>query len=243
MAKYSKMTDGQHEAIVDGLGGEQGVAQFLAGELVVVPKAHQVSAEGLADGGITYAAPVDVQAFLADQRNFYREVYGKKVPRVNLPSQRPGFSWGLVMAPFMTPQWLWDCAREREGIGAWKYDAESLDTLIETNDRNPKDGAYTLWCRNRRAADEEYKGKSRDFIVSAGIHGMTLAEYENLFIWFHYKTGKFLDPTTWTLCTGSLCRDGDVPHGSGRGGGLRVSWDGRDNALPGLRVREVVRSR
>ena len=239
--KHPGITRAQDDAIADMLGGEQGVAQFLAGELVVVPKVTPVSTEGLADGGVTYAAPVDVQAFLADQRNFYRDVYGKKLPRVTLPRSRPGFSWGLVMASFMTPQWLWDCARER--IGAWKYSAESLDTLIGKNDRDvARDGAYALFCRNRIAADEEHKGKFADAIVAAGIPGMTLAEYENLFIWFHWRTGDSLDLATWTLHTGSRCHDGYVPlsRWSSDYGGLYVNGCGRVYSDDNVRSREVV---
>lgn len=238
--RFGNITRSQDDAIVDRLGGERGVAQLLAGETIVVPKVHQVSTEGLADGGITYAAPVDTQAFLADQRNFYREVYERRqIPRVKLPSQRPGLSWGLVMASFMTPQWLYDCAKER--IGAWKYDAESLDTLIVNNDRDAsKDGAYALYCRNRIAADEEHKGKNADAIRAAYIPGMTLAEYENLIIWFHWKTGKLLDPNTWTLCTGSGCRGGRVPDGRGCSGELCVGWFDPGSAYGVLRAREVV---
>lgn len=230
----------QTVALLAKVGGIPGAMRILADEAVVVPRECQISTEGLADGGITYAAPVDVQAFLADQRNFYREVYGKKqIPRVKLPQQRLGFSWGLIMASFMTPQWLYDCARER--IGAWKYDVESLDTLTVKNDRDAsKDGAYALYSRNRIAADEEHKGKSADAIQAANISGMTLAEYENLFIWFHWKTGKLLDPNTWTLCSGSRYQDGDVPRGHSVDGRLRVDWYNPSKTSAPLRVREVV---
>lgn len=237
--KYPSITRSQDDAIVDGLGGERGVAQFLAGELIVVPKQHQISTEGLVDGGISYAAPIDEKAFFADQRNFYREVYGKKqIPRVKLPSLRPGFSWGGIMSPFMKCQWLHDCARER--FGAWKYSEESLDTLVIKNDRDPADGAYAFFCRNRVAADEEHKGRSANDTQTLGIAGMTLAEYENLFLWFHWKTGKLLDPITWTLCAGSRGRGGWVPGGSSSSGELCVGWGDRDYARGALRPREVV---
>lgn len=193
-----------------------------------------------ADGGVSYATAIDTQAFLADQRNFHREVFGKKqLPRVKLPPQRPGFSWGLVMAPFMTPQYLFDCARER--TGAWKYEEESLNALIEHNDRDAKrDGPYALYCRNRIAADEEHKNRSAEAIASAGITGMTLAEYETLFLWYHWRTGKLLDPKTWTLCTGSRFRGGGVPGGGGYGGELDVGWASPGVASDVLRSREVV---
>lgn len=239
---FSTWELGQIVAVGTRLGGDSGIKQFLAGETIVVPKTYQVSAEGLANGGVTYAAPVDVQTFLADQRQYYRDVFGKnkKLPRVKLPSQRPGFSWGLVMAPFMTAQWLWDCARER--FGAWKYSAtESLDTLVEHNDRDAaKDGAYAFFCRDRVEPDDEHRNKSYDQILVAAIKGMTLAEYENLRIWFHYKTGKHLDIANWTHCTGSRCRDGRVPDGDGGNGKLHVFWNSRVSAHGRLRAREVV---
>lgn len=242
MSKYPNITRSQDDAIADKLGGEPGVARFLAGETIVVPKPTFVSAQGLSNGGVTFASALDSRLFLDDQRTFFREVYGKPLPRVKMPSQRPGFSWGLVMAPFMSRrQWLYDLGKERFGGAVWKYSDESLDELIASDERDPKDGAYAFFCRDRVEADEEHKNKSYDQIHAAAIKGMTWAERWNLGLWFHYKTGQHLDINSWTLCTGSLYRGGGVPSVKLNGAGkVGVRWCGQANALDSLRSREVV---
>jgi hypothetical protein len=70
---------------------------------------------------------------------------------------------------------------------------------------------------------------------------MTVAEYINLFIWFHWKTGgKLLDLSNWTLLAGSLYRDGVVPVGRSGDGRLRVCWCSHGNSLGDLRARQAV---
>jgi hypothetical protein len=238
--KYKNETFGRAEAVFNRLGGEEGVSRFLADETIVVPKTNPISAEGLANGGITFASAMDTRLWLDDQRQFCKDVYGKNLPKVKLPMLCHGFGWGMAMASFMSPQWLFDSAKER--IGAWKYWDESLDTVIVKNARDPKkDGSYAFFCRDRVEADEEHKNKSYNQIVVAGITGMTVAEYINLFIWFHWKTGgKLLDRSNWTLLTGSLDRGDYVPYGYGYYGKLSVGWTSRGYADGILRSRQVV---
>ncbi len=243
MAKDSQITRGEDEAVVNKLGGVEGMRRFLRGELIVVEK-QQIVIDS-ANAGITFVPPSlpDVGLFLADQRKFFRDVYGKKMPTVVMPQARPGFGWGLVMASFMTSQYLFDCSLERFGK-AWKWTNESLDTVITHNDRDAKrDGKYGLWCRDRVEADEEHKGRSRNQIIEAHIKGMTVAERENLGLWFHWKTGgQQLDVINWTLATGSLFRGGGVPSvgWGGDGSGMSVGRYGSDYSYDYLRTREVV---
>lgn len=175
----------------------------------------QVNAE---NGGVTFVPPPlpDPKLFLEDQRRFFKEVYGKQFPKVTLPERQIGFGWGIVMAPFMTTQYLFDCSRERFG-GAWKWTDRSLDEIIIHNDRDPKrDGAYGIWCRGRVEADEETKGQSAQQILSAGIKGTTCAERLGLGLWFHWRTSNQLDVKNITLCPGSRGSYGGVPD---------VGWD------------------
>jgi hypothetical protein len=193
----------------------------------------------MSNGGVTFAAAIDRKLFLEDRRKFFREVYERPLPRVQLPASRIGFGWGGIMAPFMKgPQWLCDVARERNV--AWKSTGASLDAVVAHNDRDPKTGAYAFWCRDRVEADEENADKSRVQIGAAGIKGMTVAEYIDLFIWFHWKTGRLLDRNHWTLLTGSRARGGSVPYSDSDDGELGVYWCNPSDARHALRAREVV---
>lgn len=212
-------------------------------ELIVVEKKQVVS--DVDNAGITFVPPSvpDVGLFLADQRNFFREVYGKKLPTVAMPQARSGFGWGMVMVPFMAPQCLFDCSRERFGK-AWKWTDENLDTIITHNDRDARrDGRYGLWCRDRVEADEERRNRSYNQIIADAVNGMTVAERENLGLWFHWKTGgQQLDVKNITLCTGSRYHNGYVPRvGWDDGGsGMYANWYVPGHAYDYLRSREVV---
>lgn len=243
MAKDASITRGEDEAVTNKLGGVEGMRRFLRDELIVVEKKQIITNSD--NAGITFVPPaiLDIGLFLADQRKFFREVYGKNLPRVKMPQVRPGFGWGLIMAPFMAPQYLFDCSRERFGK-SWKWTNDDLDTIISHNDRDAKrDGAYALWCRDRVEADEEHSNRSYNRIIADAIKGMTVAERENLGLWFHWETGgQQLDVKNITLCTGSRCRDGGVPnvHWNDNDSKMYVDWYNTDNAHAHLRTREVV---
>lgn len=231
---------GQVEAAINKMGGMQGFEAFLRDELIIVPKL-QINAD---NGGVTFVPPPlpDPKLFLEDQRRFFKEVYGKHLPKVTLPERQIGFGWGILMAPFMTTQYLFDVSREHFG-GAWKWTDQDLDTIIVHNDRDAKrDGAYGIWLRDRVEADEETKNQSARQIISAGMKGTTCAERLGAGLWFHWRTTRQLDIENITLCTGSRNANDNIPN---------VNWntDNRkvyvnrynpDNSNENLRTRVEV---
>lgn len=196
------------------------------------------------NGGVTFVPPssLDPQLFLEDQQRFFREVYGKQLPKVALPERQVGFGWGIIMAPFLTTQYLFHLSRERFGA-AWKWTDQNLDKVIVHNDRDAKrDGIYGLWCRDRVEADEETKNQSYNQIIALGIKGTTCAERLGLGLWFHWRTTSQLDVKNITLCTGSHNSLGVVPsvdcNADNRGVYVGCSYPG--SSLGNLRTRVVV---
>ena len=90
-------------------------------------------------------------------------------------------------------------------------------------------------------ADEKHKSKSYDDLKKEGIEGITLREYLIMFRQYFRETGQRLDKDNWTLCSGSLYRDGHVPLGFSYGDELVVDWYYRGDAhSSSLRTRGVV---
>ncbi len=241
--KYPNVTSGQNEAVINKLGGMEGLRRFLADELVVVEKSKQISADGLSNAGITFAAsPIpDTRLFFEEMAQFHGDVYDiVKLPEVKLPEPRLGFCWGLIMAPGITIEQ--DIAGCKKDFEVWRWTDDDLDVL--TKGRHVRDafahGPYAIWFRDRVEADEELKNKSYNDLIQLGISGITLPERIRLERWFFWKTKNHLDIKNITLCSGSRYSVGFVPYVHWCGSGLWVGWCGPGVASGNLRAREVV---
>jgi hypothetical protein len=122
----------------------------------------------------------------------------------------------------------------------WKSYNQSLDEAIPTNDRNPQNGTYAIWMRDRVEADEELVNKSADDLKQEAIAGNTLLERLLLELKYFGETGKHLDINNVTACTGSRNSDGNVPNVYWNDDKLRVNYNTSDNRNPNWRSREVV---
>lgn len=160
-----------------------------------------------------------------------------------IPTRQPaGFDRLLVVSKGMTPQGGYDlCGRL---FKVWKWTGKSLDEVVDwqNDQRVPLGAAYAVWVRDRIEADEELKDISANDIKNRGILAETLIERELHEAIFFYEKKKHLDINNPTLCTGSRCRDGDVPS---------VGWSScfselgvrrflPDNSSSILRSRQVV---
>lgn len=240
---FDKMQDIINSGIVSALAWAdikrvgKDVKRVLTGK-AVIPTVNLAETD---NGGVSFTVAIDTRLWLEDQRKFFKEVYSKNLPKVKLPPVTTGFGWGVLMAPFMGTQWLFDCCRERFNDAVWKWTNDSLDTAIAHNDRDPKkDSAYSIWCRDRIEADEELKNGSYNDIVAAKIKSMTCVERLNLGVWFHWKTGKHLDiKKKVTLCAGSRYADGSVPFVVWNGQ-LIVDGYGPTSSDDDLRARQVI---
>ena len=118
--KYGEVDLGQIEAMLNKIGGINGMRRLLADETVITDKVAKVSVNGLANGGITYATGLDTEKFLADWTEFYKVHYGREInlSTVPLPPITVGFGWGVVVLPNLTVQQVFDKSKELFPSGA-----------------------------------------------------------------------------------------------------------------------------
>ncbi len=175
---------------------------------------------------------------------FYKKIFNITIDlsNVRIPEKRDSFNWLLIMIPGLTAQKLYDKCEEL--FRSWKWTGKSLDEILDQTKsaRNPANGTYAIWLRDRVEADEELKNKSANDLQQSDTQGITLEERLLLELFFYWKTKKHLDVISWTLCSGSRYRDGCVPGVGWRGycGGLDVGGCDPDRAPGSLRSREAV---
>ncbi|MFA5644142.1 MAG: hypothetical protein WC928_01285 [Patescibacteria group bacterium] len=119
---------------------------------------------------------------------------------------------------------------------------EDLDTSVNHNDRDAKNGDYIVLFNRNIEADEEFKDFPADQLKVMNHKGITLMERLLLEILYFDRTKKHLDISNRTLCTGSRYSDGYVPRvrWCSSGGGLGVGRCSPGFSDYGLRSREVV---
>lgn len=206
------------------------LAKFLKGENPFEP-AKQIVLRG-------------INALVEEWVKFYKEVFKLDVDFSNLqiPAKGRSFNWLIIMLQNLTAQNLYDMCKEL--FKAWKWTDKSLDDVLDQtkSSRNPANGTYAIWVRDRVEADEELKSLSADDLKQKNIQGITLEERLLLELFFYWKTKKHLDINNWTLCSGSRFHDGGVPgvDWNRYSDGLGVGWDDSDDADGGLRSRQAV---
>lgn len=235
--------------LVNKIGGEDRIKRFQSGELVLVERnavLATVSPEGFDNGGVTFEKTIlNVEAFLDDQAKYFREVFNLGLPgrkKLGLPKTRPGFGWGVVRVPGLSAQRMFDVLIPRFNGKTWKW-CQNIDEVLDSKKeaRTTDRGAYGVWCRARREADEEHKNRSANDLTSLGINCMTESERIALEGWFHWKTGSHLDIKNVTLSKGSRCTDGNVPSANWRSDdGFCMDRYYVDYRYDYLRAREVV---
>ena len=182
----------------------------------------------------------EVDPQLTDWLQFYREVFGLELDpaSINLPAERDGFNWIVLVAKGLTRNAVFDRCRQRFGGKAWRY-YNDLDKAVTRNDREPIE-TYVICVCDGIEADECHQNKSAKDATKAGIKGMTNLERMLLELWYHWKTSDHLDKENLTICSGSRYAVGHVPcaywHDDEFGvGGVNPGFADDD-----WRVREVV---
>lgn len=172
-----------------------------------------------------------------DWEDFYREVFDFRVDlsALRIPPKREGFNRLIVMAQGLTSNQI--SSKCSELFPTWRY-TENLDAI--TSDRDPKDGPYALWVRDRQEADEELKNLSANQLKERNIPGITLPERLILELKYWKETGRHLDEKNVTLCSGSRGPRGGVPDVHWGSGGFYVSWCSADYRRDSIRAREAV---
>jgi len=177
----------------------------------------------------------DWEKFYKDNFNLTVDFSGVRIPNY------PGIGWRLLIIAQGQGITLEQVFRAFT-FKTWKWTDRSLDDVVVENERDSKNGAYAIWVRDEREADEVHKNKSANQVKAEKLS--TETPTERLVHEFKYfqETGKHLDVDNITLCSGSRCRGGNVPlvlwHRFDDE--LRVDWYLSGNATDRLRAREVV---
>ena len=151
-----------------------------------------------------------INNILSSWLSFYKEIgYDcADLSSIIIPENPGDFNRAIIMAQGITPQIAYDlCAKH---FKCWKYTNEDLDKII-TSDRDAGQGAYAIRIRDRVEADEELKNLSYNDLKAKNILGITFEERLIYELKYYLETHKHLDINNYTLCSGSLFRDGDVP--------------------------------
>lgn len=140
-------------------------------------------------------------------------------PFVAHPGYRPLI---LPKQELITPQYFFDFCHQF--FGCWKWCDGSLDQVVTKNDRDPKNGAYVAWFRDRVESDEELVRKSAGRLKRLKIPGITLLEREIKEFDNFKRNGSHLDINSSTLCSGSRYIDDGVPCVHWSMDAMWVSW-------------------
>jgi len=183
----------------------------------------------------------------AQWTKFYQEVIKKAIPNykipdfsnIKIPEHQEGFDWTIIMDKNLTYEQIKEVC-EASFLCEFIIDPQEIDLTQE--ERSPqKDGSYAIHLRNREEADEENADMSANQIKEQQMKTLTLLERMTLELYYWWSNnGKHLDIENVTICSGSRCLDGFVPHAFCSGGWFLVFWRNPDNADGNLRARLAV---
>ncbi len=179
------------------------------------------------------------EQMLAEWAELYREDgIELDITSIRIPERQKGFDRLIVIAQNLKIQQAYEnCAKH---FRCWKYTDSNLDGAITKNDRDPVNGAYAIWVRDRVEADKELKNLSANDLERKQISGITLLErlqYEHK---YYKETGKHLDIDDRTFCSGSRSDGGAVPSVDWDGGEMLVHWGYPDGHNESLRARAAI---
>ena len=245
---------GRMQNLINILGGEEKIACIESGELVVVERSALAALSSINNGGISpyVSAPVlNIEAFIADWREFYRQVHSMKVnpPLLKcLPRVTPGFNWGALVPKSVKPQRAYEM--DQSMFPCWKWCGDrSLDKVIDfTKEARTADRqSYIVYCEDSVEPPARLANTSALQIAERQVNTLGLTETLLLHGWFYWKSGgksngKHLDVRNWTLCSASRYSGGSVPgvHWGGSYGELRVRRCDPGDSDPSVRSREAV---
>ena len=177
---------------------------------------------------------------LGEWREFYRKYFGIELGDIKIPEKTPEqgeFSRLIIVAKDLTNNQVYNTCTKH--FPCWRH-TDNLDKDVPTNERDPKNGSYAIWVRDVVEADEVHKRKSAEMIKKENLTTETLLERMLHELKHFSETGKHLDISNWTLCSGSRFRGGSVPSAGWDGSRFEVGWNYAGNRDENLRSREVI---
>ncbi len=155
-----------------------------------------------------YITVTDDSMMLSDWESHYVSELGWDVDFSDvLVSKKPEGNYRLlVIAKGLTMNQVWN---------SWKFPKASsfknLDEIIAINSRNADKGHYAIWVKNGLSPDTEFLGFNVAHVDPDMKIGITLLE-RMVFESKHYaETGRSLDRSGGTFCSGSRTIDGGIP--------------------------------
>jgi hypothetical protein len=172
---------------------------------------------------------------------FYKKFFNIEIDAfvTRIPEHQSDFNRLIVVAKGLTLNQVYGvCAKH---FPCWRW-TEDLDKAVDQNDRDPKNGAYIIWVRDRQEADEELKNLSADQLKEKDIPCITLLERCLLeFFYWDETGGKHLETSSITICAGSHSDSGVPGTGDPDGSSLfKICSYFSDGSGGGLRARSVV---
>lgn len=160
---------------------------------------------------------------------------------LTIPPKPEGKWWLIVVAPGLTYNQVVAMLRKKFEVWLWTKDLDKVINLSKEQ-RRAIDKPYAIWVKANVEADSELRGKSANDL--AGQDVVTLMERLLLEVFYFclIAEGKHLDINNVTLCAGSRCVVGSVPHvnlysDDGRVGVLDYN---PDRSFDNLRARQAV---
>lgn len=222
--KYNKMEWGTMEAVVNKLGGMEGVQRFLAGELEV--------------RGVEEKLPCFLNWQAVGKELGMEKEFAELMEQFEQASRG---QWAIYVPKGLTRNKVWQTLKRL--CGGYSVYGDNLDAEIsKINDRDPSKDGYAIAVRATVEADEENANKSADQLEEECHRGKTFLERELLELAYYLTTGQHLDVENWTLCAGSRHRAGSVPCVRWRAGRREVGvyGYGPDDSSGDFRSRSVV---
>ena len=178
---------------------------------------------------------------ILDWQNFWKGIDGKEhnFSNIVIPEKPSEGNWRLLVIADLALETLY--AKCKEMFPCWRWTEDNFDKIVIYNERDAKNGPYSIWVRDEVEADEKYKNLSANQIKGMNIKTETLVERLIHELKYFQETGKHLDIKNITLCTGSRYSDGNVPYVCWNDDGrLRVHLCSTDGCHDNLRSREAV---
>jgi len=147
--------------------------------------------------------PVDVVPLVRAQQALYHGHFGiaPDFSDVQIPARRPGLG-RLLLFPLSLELSKVIAVYRNLNIQI-SFPDDGLDAALYWNQRNPQNGSYAIWVRDRQDADEELKYLSPNFIWDNDYTTETLLERLWHGLVYFLETGNHLDKNKTTICTGS----------------------------------------
>ena len=133
---------------------------------------------------------------ILDWQNFWKGIDGKEhnFSNIVIPEKPSEGNWRLLVIADLALETLY--AKCKEMFPCWRWTEDNFDKIVIYNERDAKNGPYSIWVRDEVEADEKYKNLSANQIKGMNIKTETLVERLIHELKYFQETGKHLDIKT-----------------------------------------------